>query len=176
MDFLKLRKEQGESEEREKKIEINPQHILVAGAGLEALRDIKDKLDRLEIKVANLEDKINQRLPEKALSESKFESEIQSGDEVIEKIISEVKELAKAKHITEAIESKIEEKLSFVETKRVKRITALLQQYGKLSSTQLAQLTNMSRTRCNEYFKRMEQLGLVEAVLVGKEKYYKLID
>jgi len=32
----------------------------------------------------------------------------------------------------------------------------------------------MSRTRANEYFKQMENMGIVEGVLIGKEKFYQL--
>jgi DNA-binding Lrp family transcriptional regulator len=61
-----------------------------------------------------------------------------------------------------------------VESRRIEKIVSLLHEHGRLSSVQLSRMIGLSRTRCNEYFKKMEELGLVEGVMVGKEKYYKL--
>ena len=170
--FHKLRSEQKIEPETQ---EIQPQHILVAGAGLEVLRDIRDKIELIEIKIAELERKLEERVPEKVLTENKFKEEVQTGDEIADKIISEVKTLAQTKSVREIIqESVVEEKPTIVEFKKIERITSLLQQHGKLSSSQLAQLMNLSRTRCNEYFKQMEKLGITEPILIGKEKFYKL--
>lgn len=179
MDILKLRKNKEEIEKLSQRPvtekAISPQHILVAGAGLEVLRDIRERIERMEMRVASLERKFDERVPERVLSESRFKEEVKSGDEMAEEIISEVKELARKKHIIEAIEEKMDEKLSVVEMKRIKKITGLLEQHERLSSMQLAQLMDMSRTRCNEYFKLMERLRMVEPVLIGKEKFYRLI-
>ena len=166
--------------------EIKPQHILLAGAGLEILRDLKDKMEKLEQKLNQLEKTIDERVPAKVLTETAFKQEIQDGDEFANKIISEVKagiaevktevkSFAQNKSLAEIFRGKIEvEKPTLVETKRMEGITQLLQQHGKLSSVQLAQLMNMSRTRSNEYFKQMENLGIVDSEILGKEKYYKL--
>jgi len=166
--------------------EIKPQHILLAGAGLEILRDLKDKMEKLEQKLNQLEKTIDERVPGKVLTEAAFKQEIQDGDEFANKIISEVKSgiaevrsevksIAQNKSLAEMFRGKIEvEKPTLVETKRMEGITQLLQQHGKLSSVQLAQLMNMSRTRSNEYFKQMENLGIVDSEILGKEKYYKL--
>ena len=170
--FHKLRSEQKIEPETQ---EIQPQHILVAGAGLEILRDIRDKIELIEIQIAELERKLEERIPEKVLTEKKFREEVQTGDEIADKIISEVRILAQTKSVREIIqESVVEEKPTIVEFKKIERITSLLQQHGKLSSSQLAQLMNLSRTRCNEYFKQMEKLGIAEPILIGKEKFYKL--
>ena len=69
---------------------------------------------------------------------------------------------------------KIKKSLTIVETKRIDEIASLLKKRGKLTSSKLSQLTGLSRTRCNEYFKLMEKLDIVESVLEIREKAYKL--
>lgn len=39
---------------------------------------------------------------------------------------------------------------------------------------ELARHIGLSRTRCNEYFKQMKEMGMVEPVLIGREKFYRL--
>lgn len=170
-----LRRLKIQDTEESKTQEIEPQHILIAGAGLEILRDMKEKLDQLQLKVTAIEKRLEERIPEKVLTESKFREEVQSSEDIVEKIISEVKELTKTKSVIRVLEERLtEEKPTIVEFKRIEKISELLQQHGKLSSSQLAQLMNLSRTRCNEYFKQMEDLGIVEPLIVGKEKFYRL--
>ncbi|MEM5869864.1 MAG: winged helix-turn-helix domain-containing protein [Candidatus Aenigmatarchaeota archaeon] len=144
-----------------------PKEAVLIGATLEVLRELREKLDELYLKVDRLEKTINDKIPEKVLSESTFKQEIIDSNEVINKIISEIKAVTRP-----IIASK--EKLTIVEQKRIEKIIDLLQQHGKLSSSQLAQILGLSRTRCNEYFKQMEDLGLVEGIEIGKEKFYKL--
>ena len=55
------------------------------------------------------------------------------------------------------------------------QIVSLLEQHKKLSSFQLSDLVNLSRTRCNEYFRELSKEGLVEGIIIGKQKYYKLV-
>ena len=155
-------------ENRENPVEIQKEAVLL-GATLEVLRELREKLDDLYLKVDRLEKMINEKIPEKALSESTFKQEIIDSEEVVNRIISEIRAIARP-----IIASK--EKLTIVEQKRIEKIISLLREHGKLSSVQLAQILGLSRTRCNEYFKQMEELGLVEGVEVGKEKYYRLKD
>ena len=68
----------------------------------------------------------------------------------------------------------VKKPLTIVKTKKIEEITSLLKRHEKLSSSKLSQFVGLSRTRCNEYFKLMESLDLVEPVLFGKEKFYKL--
>jgi Fic family protein len=77
----------------------------------------------------------------------------------------------------EAIESKFdEEKEDGARKTRLKeQILSLLSQHKKLSSYELSNLVNLSRTRCNEYFREMLKEGLTEGVIIGKKKYYKLV-
>jgi response regulator of citrate/malate metabolism len=68
----------------------------------------------------------------------------------------------------------IKNPLNIVEIKRIKEITSILEEHKKLTSSELSQMMGLSRTRCNEYFKIMEDLKMVEPVLSRREKYYKL--
>jgi Fic family protein len=169
-----LRKPEEKRLEGVEKQEINPQHVLVAGAGLEILRDLKNKVDQIQFKLSDLEKRI-ESLDQKVLTQEKFREEVQTSEDIAEKIISEVKGLAKRKSVIKVLEQNLtEEKPTLVEFKRIEKISELLEQHEKLSSSQLAQLMNLSRTRSNEYFKRMESLGLVEPMIIGKEKFYTL--
>ena len=77
----------------------------------------------------------------------------------------------------DAIEAKLEEeKEDGARKSRLKeQILSLLSQHKKLSSYELSNLVNLSRTRCNEYFREMLKEGLTEGVIIGKKKYYKLV-
>ncbi|MEM5802078.1 MAG: winged helix-turn-helix domain-containing protein [Candidatus Aenigmatarchaeota archaeon] len=144
-----------------------PKEAVLMGANLEVLREIKQKMEEINLRLSQIEKKLDEKLPEKALSENTFRQEIIDGEEVIDKIISEIKFITRP-----LIASR--QQLTIVEQKKIEKIVSFLQEYGKLSSSQLAQLMNLSRTRCNEYFKKMEDLGLVEGIEIGKEKYYRL--
>ena len=172
MEFLEEFKRQIEPEHKE----IQPQHILAAGAGLEILREIKERLERMENRIVELERKIEERIPGKALTAEKFEKEIESSDEFVEKILAEVRNIARERSVREIIENRlVEEKPTLIEMKRMENVRAILQKHGKLTSAQLAQLMNLSRTRANEYFKIMEDMEMVKSNIIGKEKYYSLI-
>ena len=142
-----------------------------SGAALELLRDMKGRMEALATKVADLERKFDARVPEKTLSEQAFKEEVVDSGNLAQEIIEGVKEelhaAANARPIVAARE------LTIVEQKRIEKVLSILQEHGKLSSPQLATLMNLSRTRCNEYFRQMEELGLVEGIEVGKEKFYK---
>ena len=127
------------------------------------------ELRKLHDKISSLEKKIEERIPDKVLSESRFKQEIQDGDDIVQSIISEIRELFHKKPMIP-----VEQTLTLVERKRMDRIRELLKRHEKLSSTELSQLMNLSRTRCNEYFKKMENLGLVKSTLEKKQKFYKL--
>lgn len=145
---------------------------------LQRLDEIKKSLSNIRQRVDLLEDVLGERLPPDILTERKFVKEVQGGDEIVEKILSKVRELADTISLKNVFEDKLDKKFgvkpSTVEIRRIERITTLLQQHGKLSSRHLAKLTGLSRTRCNEYFKQMEGLGMVEPVEVGRQKFYRL--
>ena len=126
---------------------------------------IYPQIEDLGEKILKLEKKIDERIPEKVLSESLFKREAQDGEEFIEVLISRLKQILKEQP---------ERELTIVEKKRIEEIKSLLRRHKKLSSWELSELTGLSRTRCNEYFKLMENLGMVEAILNGKKKFYIL--
>ncbi|MEM5834258.1 MAG: winged helix-turn-helix domain-containing protein [Candidatus Aenigmatarchaeota archaeon] len=55
------------------------------------------------------------------------------------------------------------------------QIISLLEQHKRLTSSQLSKLINLSRTRCNEYFRELTAEGITEGVLIDRKKYYKLV-
>lgn len=146
--------------------EVKPKDILMVGSGLEVLRDIKERLERIEYKLAELDRRIDENMPEKVLTESTFQKEIRSSDDIVSQIVSEIRNLSEVKSATS--------QLTIVESKKIERIVSLLRHHQQLTSSQLAQIMNMSRTRANEYLKQMENLGIAEPILNGKEKFYRL--
>jgi len=82
-------------------------------------------------------------------------------------------QMEKIRQVFDAAEGK-GEKTTIVERKRMEKIAKVLQQHRQLTSAQLSQVMNLSRTRCNEYFKKLEDMGVVEPVLDGKQKFYRL--
>jgi len=127
-------------------------------------------IELLHSKISELEKKFEERIPTRVLSETKFKEEVQDGNEIVNKIVSELKNLVQKKPITQTTQ----EPLTIVESRRVEKIISLLKRHEKLSSTELSDLIGLSRTRCNEYFKMMEKLEMVKPILVGKEKFYGL--
>lgn len=53
-------------------------------------------------------------------------------------------------------------------------IKLLLRKHGKLTSSHLADLIGLSRTRCNEYLREMEDEGEVKSEIMKKRKFYFL--
>jgi sugar-specific transcriptional regulator TrmB len=137
------------------------------------LRDINTRLHELHERIDAVERTITERLPPDILTERTFRDEVQSGDDIIKDIMSRVEQLSESKSIREVLEGRLD-KPSPVEMRRIESITGLLQQHGKLNSNALSQHIGLSRTRCNEYFKQMENMGIVEPVVEGKEKFYRL--
>jgi hypothetical protein len=137
------------------------------------VKDIKQFYPHFELlnsRISELENKFEERIPTKVLSEAKFNEEIQDGNDVVNRIVSEFKNLVEKKPMTPNVEGK----LSIVESKRIEKIISLLEDHKKLSSTELSDLIGLSRTRCNEYFKLMESMNMVKPILVRKKKYYTL--
>lgn len=54
------------------------------------------------------------------------------------------------------------------------KIISILNQHKNLSSSELSMLMGLSRTRCNEYLKKLEREGIVKGIRVGKKKIYRL--
>jgi biotin operon repressor len=169
-DFLQKFKPAAKTDDMKQENYLLPEkQMILTGATLEIFRDIRQRLENLDYRLAALEKKLEVRIPGKVLTEQKFVQETEMGDDIVNKIISEVRLATKP-----LIASR--QQLTIVEQKKIEKIISILQQHEKLSSIQLSQILNLSRTRCNEYFKQMEELGLVEGVDIGKERYYKLKD
>jgi len=143
-----------------------------SGAVLEILRDLKSKVETITLKMTELERKFEERVPGKILSEESFRKEIVDSGNLVQEIIEGVKEEVKSAANSRPIVAS-KDQLTIVEQRRIEKILGILQEHERLSSPQLATIMNMSRTRCNEYFRQMETMGLVEGVEVGKEKFYK---
>lgn len=176
---------------------------------LKMLDELRDRILNLQGRLRILERMINEKIPGKVLTERRFMKEIIGNDDIVDRIVSEIRIVNEniEKRLSQASENKItviaqkqsmqsidrlserlneklnelrqlfessEQKLTIVERKRMEEIAQALHKHQKLSSTQLSQLIGLSRTRCNEYFKRMESMGIVEPVLIGKEKFYRL--
>jgi Fic family protein len=86
-------------------------------------------------------------------------------------------QLNKLSQRVNALEQEIEnEKEDSVRKVKIKeQILSLLGERKKLSSSELSNLINLSRTRCNEYFRELSKEGLAEGVIVGRQKYYKSV-
>jgi hypothetical protein len=117
------------------------------------LRDINTRLAEMQERIDAVERAIAERLPPDILTERTFREEVESGDEIIESIMTKVQELSDSKSIRDILEGRVDQKPSPVEMRRIEAITGLLQQHGKLNSVQLSGHIGLSRTRCNEYFK-----------------------
>ncbi|MHA2070042.1 MAG: winged helix-turn-helix domain-containing protein [Candidatus Thorarchaeota archaeon] len=62
-----------------------------------------------------------------------------------------------------------------IRTLKVKSmVKSLLEEHGKLASTDLMQLLKLSRTRCNEYLVELEREGVVQGATVRRKKFYSL--
>lgn len=135
---------------------------------------INERLMDMQERMETIEKVLSERLPPDILTERQFRKEVKSSDEIVNDIMLKVENISKATSIKDVIESRLDQKMSPVESRRIEVITGLLQQTGKLSSLELSSHIGLSRTRCNEYFKQMEDMGIVEPVLVGREKFYRL--
>ncbi len=144
----------------------NEEKILI-GAILENLRELKEKVTLLNLRIWTLEKIINERIPERVLSEKFFKTQIEDGNDVVKEIVEEVKKIIKP-----VIAS---EKIGIVESKKIQEIISIMRENGRVSASQLSKILNLSRTRCNEYLKKMENLGIARGMKIGKIKYYQLL-
>ncbi len=55
-----------------------------------------------------------------------------------------------------------------------KIIEANLKEHGKLTSYDLAQILNLSRTRCSEYLNEMERAGVIKGITLKRKRYYEI--
>ena len=133
---------------------------------LELSRGELDKLQTLSEKIETLSSQVKDL-------RKKFDEEVEDGETVVNRIVTEIKSLLPRWELK--VEERLDGKeLTIVERKRINEILKLLKEHEKLTSSQLSEMLGLSRTRCNEYFKLMERLGMVEPILMGKEKFYAL--
>ena len=165
LELLRKRRE----DETKPVVEVTPKDVLFVGSAIEILREMKEKIDRIDFRLREVERKFDERVSEKVLSESKFVQDTSGTEDIVNRIITEVKKVSRP-----LIPHK--EKITIVESKRIERIISFLQEHRMLSSSQLASMMGLSRTRCNEYFKQMENIGIVRGTGDGKEIFYQLVE
>lgn len=97
-----------------------------------------------------------------------------SSDQPQDDLLSTIKRLSqRLQRLEEKIDGETED--SIRKAKVREQVLSLLQQHKRLSSSQLGDLVGLSRTRCNEYLRELSIQGLTEGVIVGRQKFYKLV-
>jgi len=61
-----------------------------------------------------------------------------------------------------------------ISVKTKEAIRLILQKYGKVTASELSKLIKLSRTRCNEYLKEMEEEGILFSLIDSRKKLYSL--
>jgi DNA-binding Lrp family transcriptional regulator len=61
-----------------------------------------------------------------------------------------------------------------VSVKTKEAIRMILQKYREITPSQLSKLIKLSRTRCNEYLKQMEDDGMAISRTLSRKKFYSL--
>lgn len=82
---------------------------------------------------------------------------------------------AKVLNIDDTISStgiKLQQRTIAVKTKEA--IKMILQKYNEITPSQLSKLIKLSRTRCNEYLKQMEDEGMMLSRVDSRKKFYSL--
>ena len=67
---------------------------------------------------------------------------------------------------------KLQQRTISVKTKEAIRM--ILQKYNEITPAQLSKLIKLSRTRCNEYLKQMEDEGIMMSRVDSRKKFYSL--
>jgi biotin operon repressor len=96
--------------------------------------------------------------------------------EKMKNLASKIENIEKKMAILEELikEQGVEIKPRPVSEKTKEAIKTLLKKYGSLNAWQLGKLLNMSRTRCAEYLKQMEEEGILVSEWKSRKKYYSL--
>jgi Fic family protein len=111
----------------------------------------------------------------KKIREAKKEKVALTANSETKKLIFLVEELnRKFDELKEILAPKF--KSSVVEQKKEEEILSLLNRYKTLTSSQLSGLIGLSRTRCNEYLKKLERKGITESLTIGRKKVYRIKD
>jgi len=53
-------------------------------------------------------------------------------------------------------------------------IKLILKKHGKMTSNELSKILHLSRTRCSEYLKELEEEKIVKGEIVKRKKYYSI--
>jgi len=56
--------------------------------------------------------------------------------------------------------------------KTIEAIKLILDKHGSMTSTELSKLIKLSRTRCNEYLREMEDIGILVSRINSRKKIY----
>ena len=111
---------------------------------------------------------------------------IQRLDAQYARISMEFEKLKNLERKIDKLESKMREVKTMVEarpavlptnvrsSKTKEAIKIILRKRGEMTSTQLARLIKLSRTRCNEYLKELEQEGILDARVDSRKKLYSV--
>jgi Fic family protein len=111
----------------------------------------------------------------KKIRETKSEKALLTVDSDTKKLIFLMEELNKKfDELKEILAPKF--KSSVVEQKKEEEILTLLNKHKTLTSSQLSGLIGLSRTRCNEYLKKLERKGITESLTIGRRKVYRIKD
>jgi biotin operon repressor len=96
--------------------------------------------------------------------------------EKMKNLASKIENIERKMAILEELikEQGVEIKPRPVSEKTKEAIKTLLKKYGSLNAWQLGKLLNMSRTRCAEYLKQMEEEGILVSEWKSRKKYYSL--
>ncbi len=96
--------------------------------------------------------------------------------EKMKNLASKIENIEKKMAILEELikEQGVEIKPRPVSEKTKEAIKTLIKKYGSLNAWQLGKLLNMSRTRCAEYLKQMEEEGILVSEWRSRKKYYSL--
>jgi DNA-binding transcriptional regulator GbsR (MarR family) len=63
-----------------------------------------------------------------------------------------------------------------VKKSKIKKIIeSNIREHGKLTSYDLSQILNLSRTRCSEYLNEMERAGVIRGVTIRRKRYYEIV-
>lgn len=63
---------------------------------------------------------------------------------------------------------------SNVKLKKKKEIVCLLKEEGRITTSELSDIIDLSRTRCSEYLNEMKKEGILKGSKEGRKKYYEL--
>jgi hypothetical protein len=158
----------------------NHDQLILFGASLEALRDLKMKTDKIHEKLLTMESRLADmdKAPRRSVNVTRIIQQ-QASPDATPKPRDPMKDPQVQpdfphRELAEAVMSQ-PEPIVFVSDKRRESVQNALRQHGRLTSGQMSKIIGLSRTRCNEYLKDMEREGLVQATLEDKKKFYSLV-